>query len=89
MLKPVRYITPKVPIKDTGTATLGMKVARALRRNTNMTITTSATEIANSYCTSRTEARMVTVRSVSSCTSTDPGKVALSVGSSCLMRSTT
>ena len=30
-------MTPKVPISDTGTATLGMKVARALRRNRKTT----------------------------------------------------
>ena len=28
-----RYITPNVPISDTGTATLGISVARTLRRN--------------------------------------------------------
>ena len=32
-LYPIRYITPNVPISDTGTATLGIKVARPLRRN--------------------------------------------------------
>ena len=29
-LKPSRYITPKVPISDTGTATLGISVARGV-----------------------------------------------------------
>ena len=32
-LKPSRYMTPNVPISDTGTATLGISVARTLRRN--------------------------------------------------------
>ncbi len=31
---PQRYITPKVPISESGTATPGMKVARSERRNT-------------------------------------------------------
>ena len=35
-------MTPKVPISDTGTATLGISVARALRRNRNTTRITSA-----------------------------------------------
>ena len=29
-LKSARYITPKVPISDTGTATLGIRVARSI-----------------------------------------------------------
>ncbi len=33
MLKPVRYMTAKVPIKDSGTTMLGIAVAEALRRN--------------------------------------------------------
>ena len=40
--KPARYMTPKVPISDTGTATLGISVARPLRRNRNTTRITSA-----------------------------------------------
>ena len=35
-------MTPKVPTSESGTATLGISVARALRRNTNTTSTTSA-----------------------------------------------
>ena len=45
--KPARYMTPKVPISETGTATLGISVARALRRNTNTTRITSTTAIAS------------------------------------------
>ena len=37
------YMTPKVPTSESGTATLGMMVADTLRRNTNITITTSTT----------------------------------------------
>ena len=42
-LKPSRYMTPKVPTSDSGTATLGMVVAGRLRRNRKMTSTTRAT----------------------------------------------
>ena len=31
-LKPARYMTPKVPTRDRGTATLGMRVAGTLRK---------------------------------------------------------
>ena len=89
MEKPARYITPNVPTSESGTATLGMNVAGTLRRNTKMTITTSATASNSSNCTSRTDARMVTVRSVSSATSTAAGNEALSCGSNCFTRSTT
>ena len=60
-LKPARYITPKVPIKETGTTTLGMNVARRLRKNANTTRTTRKMAITRVTSTSRTEARMVTV----------------------------
>ena len=43
----------------------------------------------SSNCTSSTEARMVSVRSVSTVTLTAAGSAACSCGSSCLMRSTT
>ena len=62
--KPARYMTPKVPISDTGTATLGISVARPLRRNRNTTRITSTTEIASVRSTSRSEARIVVVRSI-------------------------
>ena len=43
MEKPARYMTPKVPTSESGTARLGMMVADSLRRNRKITITTSAT----------------------------------------------
>src|SRR5260221_4034016 len=89
MEKPTRYITPNVPTSDSGTATLGMNVAGALRKKRKITITTSATASKSSNSTSRTEARIVTVRSVSSTTSTAAGRDAESCGSNCLTRSTT
>src|SRR6201986_2979130 len=62
-LKPNRYIAPSVPTSDSGTDRLGIRVARPLRRNTKITSTTRMTASDNSYSTSRTEARIVTVRS--------------------------
>ena len=87
--KPARYMTPNVPTSDSGTATLGMNVAGRLRRNRKITITTSATASSSSNCTSSTEARMVTVRSVSSTTSTAEGSDACNCGNSFFTRSTT
>ena len=83
------YITPKVPIKDRGTATLGIMVAATLRRNRKITITTSAMVSSNSNCTSSTEARIVLVRSVRVETVIDFGSVSFNCGRSKLMRSTT
>ncbi len=54
-------MTAKVPIRETGTATLGIKVARTSRKNTKTTNTTRTIEITSVRSTSRTEARMVTV----------------------------
>src|SRR2546425_824993 len=52
-------MTPKVPTIESGTATLGMMVAEALRRKRNRTITTRATVSSSENCTSCTDARMV------------------------------
>ncbi len=52
-------MTPKVPTSDNGTATLGISVARALRRNTNTTTITRSTPSTNVSSTSWTEAWMV------------------------------
>ena len=79
--KPAKYMTAKVPTSDKGTTTAGIKVADALRRNTNITMTTKAIDNSNSNCTSRTEARMVVVRSVITCTSKLAGKAARKAGS--------
>ena len=64
MEKPARYMIPKVPTSDKGTAKLGIKVAEALRKNTKITATTKPMASSSSICTSLTEARIVTVRSV-------------------------
>src|SRR5579871_2826853 len=63
MLYPIRYITPQVPISETGTAMLGMMVVRGLRRKMKTTIITRAMEMDIVNWMSRTEARMVVVRS--------------------------
>ena len=88
-LYPSVNITPKVPTRESGTATLGIMVADRLRRNRKITITTSATVSSNSNCTSSTDARMVLVRSVRICTSIDFGSVEVSCGSNSFTRSTT
>ena len=82
-------MTPNVPTSESGTATLGMMVAETLRRKRKITITTSAMVSISSNCTSLTEARMVVVRSVSTCTLIACGSEAFNCGSSCSMRSTT
>src|ERR1700728_2320347 len=63
-LKPSAYIAAKVPTSDRGTAILGMMVAANVRKNTKMTMTTSAMQSMSSNSTSLTEARTVVVRSV-------------------------
>ena len=82
-------MAPKVPISESGTATLGMTVPAAVRRNTNTTSTTRPIESMSSHRTSSTDARMVVVRSVSTETWTAEGSEACSCGSSALMRSAT
>src|SRR4026207_842038 len=64
--KPARYITPNVPISESGTTTLGMMVAWMLRRKTKVTATTSATANISSCWTSVTDARIVVGRALGS-----------------------
>ena len=89
MEKPAKYMAAKLPIKDKGTATLGIIVADRLRKNRKITMTTKATDNSNSNCTSATEARMVCVLSVSTVTLTAGGKLACKLGNTFLMPSTT
>jgi len=84
-LNPRRYIAPKLPTRDSGTATLGMIVAATLRRKRNMTRTTSATASIISNCTSWTDARIVEVRSVNTETFTAGGRALWSCGSTFLI----
>ncbi len=87
--KPHRYITAKVPTSDSGTAIDGITVADSFLRKTKVTITTRKVASISSCCTSRTAARMVWVRSVSTTTSSPAGMLAFTSGNSAWMRSTT
>ena len=62
-------MTPKVPASETGIATAGIRVARQLRRNSSTTRMTSPMAMARARCTSRSDARMVGVRSLMTFTS--------------------
>ena len=77
-----------MPISDTGTATLGMRVERTSRRKMKTTRMTSPIDSISVSSTSRTEARMVRVES----TTTErliAGEIdAWSWGSTARMRST-
>ena len=86
-LKPARYITPNVATSETGTATAGIRVARPLRRNRNTTMITSAIAMTRVLSTSRRDARMVLVRSSTSCRSIVLGIEARSSGRSSRTRS--
>src|ERR1700731_4112308 len=87
-LYPDRYIMPKVPISERGKATLGITVAQTLRRKMKITRITRKTVSSRVNWTSRTDARMVCVRSVRMVTLTDGGIEAVSFGSNSLIRST-
>ena len=81
-------MTPKVAISETGTATVGIRVERTLRRNTKTTSVTRTTAISSVRSTSCREARMVVVRSSTTPRSMAPGIAAASRGSSARTRST-
>src|SRR5450432_2857239 len=81
-LKPARYMIPKVPMSDNGSATLVITVAQSVRRKRNITITTSPMVRSKVNCTSVTEARIVSVRSAKIETCTDGGIVPVNFGSS-------
>src|SRR5947208_8922578 len=87
-LKPKRYMAPKVAISDTGTATQGINVARQLRRKKNTTSTTRHTAMTSVRSTSRSDARIVLVRSMTTSTLIALGIDAQSCGSIAVMLST-
>src|SRR6201984_1153758 len=62
-LKPATYITENVASSDNGTARLGITVAHNVRRNKKMTMTTRQIVSIIVSCTSRTAARVTSVRS--------------------------
>src|ERR1041385_2066435 len=82
-------MTANVPTIESGTATLGIMVADKFRRKRKITITTSATVSISSNCTSFTEARIVSVRSVRMLTFTLLPIAVCNWGRTFLMRSTT
>ena len=77
-----------MPISESGTATLGMTVAHALRRKRKTTRMTRAMEMQSVHSTSTTEARMVVVRSSATSSLIDAGIAACSCGISERTRST-
>src|SRR5207249_3888571 len=82
-----RYMAPKVPTSESGTATVGTSVARMLRRKANTTSTTRQTLITSVNCTSPTEARIVWLRSCATWTSMAGEMEPDSCGSNALTRS--
>src|SRR6185437_2126149 len=79
-LYPIRYITPVVITSASGTVTLGMIVAQAVRRNRKITSTTRPTVIAIVNSTSSTEAWIVSERSETRLTWTVGGIDAIRLG---------
>jgi len=69
-------MTPKVPIMEIGTATLGIRLALALRRNRNTTNVTRRTAITSVSSVSCSEARIVVLRSTAIATSMAAGMAA-------------
>ena len=74
-------MTQKVPISDTGTATLGISAARQRRRNSSTTSTTRPTAMTSVSSASCNEARMLGVRSCATDILTSAGISADSMGS--------
>src|SRR5271165_6329890 len=87
-LKLKTYITATVPSSASGTVTPGMMVAQALRKNTNITSTTSTMVMAKVFSTSSTEALMVVVRLATVSTLIEGGMDASACGSSACTFST-
>ena len=89
MEKPHRYIPANVPMTEIGSAIAGITVARTLRRNRKMTITTRAIVSINVNCTSCTDLRIDSERSTSTSSDTDGGNCARKSGSSAFTASVT
>ena len=79
---------PNVPMTETGTATTGISVARALRRNSHTTSVTSATDSTRVVSVSASEARMLMVLSEANWMSISFGSAAFSLGTAALTAST-
>ena len=76
-------------MRESGTATLGITVARPLRKKTNTTSTTRMTLRMSVICTSCTEARMVVDRSSATLMSMAGEMAVVRVGKSAFTRSMT
>ena len=85
---PQNHMIPKVAISESGSATPAMMVARTVRRKMSTTVMTSATLRMSVNCTSRTEARMLSVASWTTVSVAPVGIERCSFGSSLLMRCT-
>ena len=85
---PSRCITPNVATSESGSATAGISVARGERRNRKITPTTSPIASISVNCTSRTLARIVSVRSATTTMRNCAGSVRRSWGRAALTRST-
>lgn len=84
---PYRYMMVKVPISDTGIATLGISAARRLPRNPSTTSTTRPAASSSVTCASRSVARMTGERSSTTFSSAEAGTSACNAGSWALMAS--
>ena len=87
-LKLSANIAANEPSSASTTVMPGMNVAQKLRRNTSTTSTTRTMVRTSVNSTSRTEARIVTVRSSRGSTFIAAGILAVSLGSCALMSST-
>ena len=87
--KPNAYIAPQVAMSDTGTASDGIRVAEAERRNRKITSTTSATAMPSVSCTSTTAARIEIERSLRTSMAIAAGTWARNAGRRSLTESTT
>ncbi len=81
MLYPSSHMMPSVARRDSGIATVGTIVARGDRRKPKTTRMTSATLIASVFSTSKTEDRIVAVRSLDTSSSIVGDTEVMSVGS--------
>jgi hypothetical protein len=81
-LKPSRYMPLKVPMSETGTTTAGTSAARTSPSARNTTKVTSPTASKSVHLVSRSEARMVALRSDTMVKFTSLGSAAWSCGSS-------
>jgi len=87
-LKPSRYIAPKEPMIEVGTATLGIAAARTLRKKANTTRITRTTAMTSVFSVSASDWRMVLDRSTAIVKSTSPGNEAARRGNSARTLST-